>query len=298
MSATTLDSRAGAQADRFDMAAAPLRVGIVTLAVRDAARVAAFYRDILGLEDLGTDGADALLGAGGVPLLRLRGDAGLEIAPRSEAGLFHTAFLLPTRADLGRWLAFAAARGFRLQGASDHKVSEAVYLADPEGNGIEIYADRAPSAWTDATGAIVMSTDPLDVQSLLGSAEGTQWQGAPAGTIVGHVHLQVGATDKADGFYAGLLGFDIAARYPGASFYGSGGYHHQLAGNIWNSRGAGPRKDGRTGLAELEIVLRDAGRIGAIADAVRAAGLELAGEGSEGFVVADPWGTRLRLVAA
>ena len=298
MSATTLDTRAGAQADRFDMAAAPLRVGIVTLAVRDAARVAAFYRDILGLEDLGTDGADALLGAGGVPLLRLRGDAGLEIAPRSEAGLFHTAFLLPTRADLGRWLAFAAARGLRLQGASDHKVSEAIYLADPEGNGIEIYADRAPSAWTDASGAIVMSTDPLDAPSLLAAAEGTQWQGAPAGTIVGHVHLQVGATDKADGFYAGLLGFDIAARYPGASFYGSGGYHHQLAGNIWNSRGAGPRKDGRTGLGELEIVLRDAGRVGAIAEAARAAGLELAGEGSEGFVVADPWGTRLRLTAA
>ena len=298
MSATTLDNRTGAQADRFDMAAAPMRVGVVTLAVRDGARVAAFYRDVLGLEDLGTDGADALLGAGGVPLLRLRGDAGLEIAPRSEAGLFHTAFLLPTRADLGRWLAFAAARGLRLQGASDHKVSEAVYLADPEGNGIEIYADRAPSAWTDASGAIVMSTDPLDAPSLLASAGGTQWQGAPAGTLVGHVHLQVGATDTADAFYAGLLGFDIAARYPGASFYGSGGYHHQLAGNIWNSRGAGPRKAGRTGLAELEIVLREADRIGAIADAARKAGLETVGEGSEGLVIADPWGTRLRLTAA
>jgi len=297
MPATSFDRRAGTPADRFDMAAAPLRVGLVTLAVREGARVAAFYRDVLGLEDLGTDGADALLGAGGVPLLRLRGDAGLEIASRSQAGLFHTAFLLPSRADLGRWLAFAAARGLRLQGASDHKVSEAVYLADPEGNGIEIYADRAPSAWTDASGAIVMSTDPLDASSLLAEAAGTTWHGAPAGTLVGHVHLQVGATDIADAFYSALLGFDIATRYPGASFYGSGGYHHQLAGNIWNSRGAGPRKAGCTGLAELQIVLREADRLGAIADAARKAGLAVADAG-DGLALADPWGTGIRLIAA
>lgn len=297
MPAIPLDSRTAAQGDRFDMAAAPLRVGLVTLAVRDSARVAAFYREVLGLEDLGTDGREVLLGAGGVPLLRLRGDAGLVPASRSEAGLFHTAFLLPSRADLGRWLAFAAARGLRLQGASDHKVSEAVYLADPEGNGIEIYADRAPSVWTDATGAIVMSTDPLDAPSLLAEAAGTMWQGAPAGTLVGHVHLQVGATDIADAFYSALLGFDIATRYPGASFYGSGGYHHQLAGNIWNSRGAGPRKAGCTGLAELQIVLRETDRLGAIADAAGKAGLDVAA-GDDGLALADPWGTRIRLTAA
>lgn len=297
MSANSPDTASILRADRFDMAAAPLRVGMVTLAVRDLARVAGFYRDVLGLEDLASDGAEALLGAGGVPLLRLRGDTGLEIASRSQAGLFHTAFLLPSRADLGRWLAFAAARGLRLQGASDHKVSEAVYLADPEGNGIEIYADRAPSAWTDATGAIVMSTDPLDASSLLAEAAGTTWHGAPAGTLVGHVHLQVGATDIADAFYSALLGFDIATRYPGASFYGSGGYHHQLAGNIWNSRGAGPRKAGCTGLAELQIVLREADRLGAIADAARKAGLAVA-EAGDGLALADPWGTRLRLTAA
>lgn len=297
MPAIPLDSRTAAQGDRFDMAAAPLRVGLVTLAVRDSARVAAFYREVLGLEDLGTDDREALLGAGGVPLLRLRGDAGLVPASRSEAGLFHTAFLLPSRADLGRWLAFAAERGLRLQGASDHKVSEAVYLADPEGNGIEIYADRAPSVWTDATGAIVMTTDPLDASSLLAEAAGTAWHGAPAGTLVGHVHLQVGATDIADAFYSALLGFDIATRYPGASFYGSGGYHHQLAGNIWNSRGAGPREAGCTGLAELQIVLREADRLGAIADAARKAGLAVADAG-DGLALADPWGTRLRLTAA
>lgn len=297
MPAIPLDSRTAAQGDRFDMAAAPLRVGLVTLAVRDSARVAAFYREVLGLEDLGSDGLEVLLGAGGVPLLRLRGDAGLVPAPRSEAGLFHTAFLLPSRADLGRWLAFAAARGLRLQGASDHKVSEAVYLADPEGNGVEIYADRAPSVWTDATGAIVMSTDPLDAPSLLAEAAGTMWHGAPAGTLVGHVHLQVGATDIADAFYSALLGFDIATRYPGASFYGSGGYHHQLAGNIWNSRGAGPRKAGCTGLAELQIVLRETDRLGAIADAAHKAGLDVAA-GGDGLALADPWGTRIRLTAA
>ncbi|WP_306030624.1 VOC family protein [Stappia sp. MMSF_3263] len=291
MTATTL-----APADRFDMAAAPMRIGRVRLAVRDLERVSGFYRDALGLVLAEDRGETHLLGAGGTPFLELHGDPALQATPRGGAGLFHTAFLLPARADLGRWLAFAAQAGLRVQGASDHKVSEAVYLADPEGNGIEIYADRPPAGWTDSNGDIEMSTDPLDVESLLAEAAGTRWAGAPAGTIVGHVHLQVGDTAEAERFYAGLLGFDIAKRYPGASFFGSGGYHHQLAGNIWNSRGAPPRKPGHAGLEMLEIVVGDGERLEALAEKAAAAGLEaVAGEGE--LRLDDPWGTRVLIRA-
>jgi catechol 2,3-dioxygenase len=291
MTATTL-----APADRFDMAAAPMRIGRVRLAVRDLERVSRFYRDTLGLALAEDRGETHLLGAGNTPFLELRGDPALQAAPRGAAGLFHTAFLLPARADLGRWLAFAAQAGLRVQGASDHKVSEAVYLADPEGNGIEIYADRSSAVWTDANGDIQMSTDPLDVESLLAEAAGTRWAGAPAGTIVGHVHLQVGDTAEAERFYAGLLGFDIAKRYPGASFFGSGGYHHQLAGNIWNSRGAPPRKPGHAGLEKLEIVVGDRQRLATLAGKAAAAGLEpVAGEGE--LRLRDPWGTQVVLTA-
>lgn len=291
MTATTL-----APADRFDMAAAPMRIGRVRLAVRDLERVSRFYRDTLGLVLAEDRGKVHLLGAGGTPFLELHGDPALIPRSRSDAGLFHTAFLLPARADLGRWLAFAGRSGIRLQGASDHRVSEAVYLSDPEGNGIEIYADRSPAGWTSAKGEIEMSTDPLDMESLLAEAAGTQWTGAPAGTIVGHVHLQVGDTAEAERFYAGLLGFDIAKRYPGASFFGSGGYHHQLAGNIWNSRGAPPRQAGRTGLESLEIVVVDGEHLEALAQKAVAAGLEaVAGEGE--LRLDDPWGTRVLIRA-
>ena len=142
-----------------------------------------------------------------------------------------------------------------------------------------------------------MTTEPLDVQDLLTAAQASGWTGFPEAGSIGHVHLQVGGTDAADRFYRDVVGFDIAADYPGASFYGSGGYHHQLAGNVWNSRGAGPRKDGCTGLAELQIVLRETDRLGAIADAAGKAGLDVAA-GGDGLALADPWGTRIRLTAA
>lgn len=291
MTATTV-----APADRFDMAAAPLRVGRVRLGVRDLQQVSRFYRDAIGLELVEDRGETHLLGAGGDAFLALHGDPELQPAPRGAAGLFHTAFLLPGRADLGRWLAFASQTGLRLQGASDHKVSEAAYLSDPEGNGIEIYADRSPAGWTDANGEIGMSTDPLDVESLLAEATGSRWTGAPDGTIVGHVHLQVGETAEAERFYADLLGFDISSRYPGASFFGSGGYHHQLAGNIWNSRGAPRRVPGRAGLAQLQLLAGDARHLETVAQRARAAGI--ATERSEGsLLLDDPWGTPVLLSA-
>ena len=177
---------------------------------------------------------------------------------------------MPTRADLAHWVAHVAEARVRLQGASDHIVSEAFYLADPEGNGIEVYADRPVARWRGADGNIAMTTDPLDVQDLLAAAEGPGWAGFPQNGSIGHVHLQVGDTTAADGFYRDVLGFDIAADYPGASFYGSGGYHHQLAGNIWNSRA--PRNGPTTWPGSIvEIIVRDPADIEKIARAKRRA---------------------------
>lgn len=280
--------------DYFDMSAAPMRIGSVRLKVRDLDAVSAFYQSVLRLSRIETGEGRVTLGTGGTPLLELAGDQDLAPLDPRQAGLFHTAFLMPTRADLARWVAHVAEARVPLQGASDHLVSEALYLADPEGNGIEVYADRPVSRWHGAGGEITMSTDPLDLQDLLKSAEGTEWSGFPEGGSVGHVHLQVGDTGQADRFYRDVLGLDIAARYPGASFYGSGGYHHQLAGNVWNSRRAGKRPAGIAGLDAVEIVVRDAADIVAIAARAESAGLH-ATRNVDGLTLHDPWGTAITL---
>lgn len=280
--------------DFFDMNAAPMRIGAVRLKVRDLGAVSAFYQSVLGLRPVASGDDRITLGSGGTPLLELAGDPSLAPLDPRQAGLFHTAFLMPTRADLARWVAHVAEARVPLQGASDHIVSEALYLADPEGNGIEVYADRPVSDWRGESGEIRMSTDPLDLQDLLQSAEGTEWSGFPEAGSVGHVHLQVGDTAEADRFYRDVLGLDIAARYPGASFYGSGGYHHQLAGNVWNSRRASTRPEGMAGLEAVEILVRDAINITAIAARADSTGIASA-RNADGLTLRDPWGTAITL---
>ncbi len=281
-------------ADYFDMTAAPMRILAVRLKVRDLRAVSAFYQSVLGLTPVATGEDRITLGTGGTPLLELVSDPKLAPLDLRQAGLFHTAFLMPTRANLARWVAHVAEARVPLQGASDHIVSEALYLADPEGNGIEVYADRPVSDWHGESGEIRMSTDPLDLQDLLQSAEGTEWSGFPEAGSVGHVHLQVGDTAEADRFYRDVLGLDIAARYPGASFYGSGGYHHQLAGNVWNSHRASRRPEGMAGLEAVEILVRDAMNITAIAARADSAGIAST-RNADGLTVRDPWGTAITL---
>ena len=232
---------------------APMRIGSVALAVRDMDAVSRFYREVVGLEVLESGAELQRLGAGATPLLELRRDAHARREDPRSAGLFHTAFLLPGRADLANWMAHAATSGVRLEGASDHLVSEAFYLSDPEGNGVEIYADRPSETWARRDGLIEMATAPLDMASLSAAATGA-WSGAPEGSIVGHVHLRVGALAEAESFYGETLGLDVACRYPGATFFGSGGYHHHVATNIWRSRGAPVRPEGTTGLAEVRLI--------------------------------------------
>lgn len=233
-------------------AAAPYEIGTVHLTVQDLPRVADFYARALGMHKLGGDGTETRLGAGDRPLLTLTGDRHARKSSPREAGLFHTAFLLPARADLGAWVHHASESRLPVQGASDHHVSEAIYLADPEGNGIEIYTDRPRATWTNPDGSIRMGTDPLDIPDLAAAAR-APWTGAPAGTVVGHIHLQVGNVAEAEAFYGGELGFATMAHYPGAAFLASGGYHHHIGANVWNSRGAGRRSPG-TGLSGFTIL--------------------------------------------
>jgi len=261
-------------------ASAPLEIGRVALVVNDIGRVGSFYKQALGLTELSNDGETLRLGAGDKPLLELRADKTARRRSPKEAGLFHAAFLLPSRADLGAWLLHASDSRLPLEGASDHLVSEAIYLSDPEGNGIEVYIDRPRAAWKTQDGQIQMATHGLDLNNLAASAKAAFAQ-APKGTVIGHVHLQTGSVPEAEAFYSGALGFDITTHYPGAAFYGAGGYHHHIATNTWNSRGAGPRNFPSTGLADLEI-LAEAAPLSALRAKLPAA-------------LTDPWGTPITL---
>lgn len=283
---TNIDS-AGTQADA---SAAGLAIQRVVLTVNDLDRVRIFYEQVMGLHLLRSDGESAELGTDAHVLLELLRDASARQWSPHEAGLFHTAFLLPTRPDLARWAQQAINRRTPLTGASDHDVSEAIYLSDPEGNGIEIYADRPASSWTWNDRLVEMGTKRLDINDLLASTGGEQWTGFPPHSTVGHVHLQVGALPPAEIFYAGVLGLDITCRYPGAIFYATGGYHHRIATNMWNSRGAGERSGPSTGLAEVQIRI-DAAAAGAIRERAGSA----PGDAAH-FALDDPWKTRIVLI--
>ena len=229
-----------------------LEISAVDLAVRDLDRVARFYQDAIGLAVIDASPDRVRLGVAGAPFLTLLSRPGFRPVDPASAGLFHTAFLLPTRADLGRWLRHAAATGIPLSGAADHAVSEAVYLADPEGNGIEIYADRPRDTWPWEGDQIVMTNDRLDPAALR-ALDFSPWTGAPAGTRIGHVHLQVGDPAAAAAFYTGALGLRVTRQWPGVLFLADGDYHHHVAINDWNSRGAGPRDPERAGLAAVTL---------------------------------------------
>ncbi|HEY9454247.1 MAG TPA: VOC family protein, partial [Bradyrhizobium sp.] len=235
----------------------PMRVGMVNLRVRDLDKVADYYRDAIGLTVMTRTATGARLGAGGVPLLDLERREGAAREARNAAGLYHTAFLMPTRKDLARWLVHAATNKIPLSGFADHLVSESVYLDDPEGNGIEVYADRAPELWKWDSGTVTMATDPLDIDGLLAltGTRTTSYAKAPDGLRIGHMHLRVGDLEQADRFYGGAIGFDPTRKRTGAAFLSSGRYHHHLGLNVWQSQGAGPRDDAATGLAwfSLEI---------------------------------------------
>lgn len=265
---------------------APIDIAGVTLAVRDIDAVEAFYREVVGLDLIAGSGDTRRFGAGGIAFLALQHRPELRPRDPAAAGLYHTAFLLPARADLGRWLRHAADRRVGLDGAADHLVSEAVYLHDPEGNGVEIYSDRPRASWTWQGNQVVMANDRLDMIGLRALAIET-WRGAPAGTRIGHVHLQVGEIGAAERFYAGALGFAVTRRFPTALFMSTGSYHHHLAANTWDSAGAGPRDPDRAGLASVTLAVAEPSLLDGIAERLGGADLQRG--------VRDPWGTLIRL---
>jgi catechol 2,3-dioxygenase len=275
----------------------PVHVADVHLVVRDLARVSDFYQKVMGLDVLEKNPSGQVLGVGGKPLLTLSTRTDAETAPPTAAGLFHTAFLVPNREELALWLAHAAHNNVQLQGASDHLVSEALYLADPEGNGIEIYRDRKQEEWNyQPDGTVDMATLRLDLQELYNSAPKATFAKMANGTAIGHVHLQVGDVPEAEAFYRDVMGLGLMARYPGASFFGSGKYHHHIAANVWNSRGASTRKANMTGLSGYTLKVNDEAEKQRILAALEK--LEIATEReADGIAIRDPWGIGIKLSA-
>jgi catechol 2,3-dioxygenase len=271
-------------------------VGKVRLRVADIDDLTTFYERVLGLRAVERDGGVARLGPdGGEPLIELVAAPGAPPAPGFSTGLFHLAVLVPDRPELARALRRVAGAGWRLTGASDHLVSEALYLQDPEGNGIEIYRDRPRDQWNSDNGELRMATLPLDLDAVLSEAD-EPGNGMPAGTTMGHVHLQVADIPAAEGFYNGALGLDVMVRsYPGALFLSAGGYHHHLGLNTWQSQGAPPPPEGALGLDRYELVLPSEAERDAAADRLADRGDPVRVE--EGVLVADPSGNRLLLTA-
>ena len=274
-------------------------MGAVRLTAADRDRLRDFYRDAIGLSELESDGELVRLGANGKSIVELVGDPDAPPRPRGTSGLFHLAILVPSRADLARALQRVAEAGWRLSGASDHLVSEALYLSDPEGNGIELYRDRPREEWPVRDGQLQMDTLPLDLDGVLGELRREDANAPmPEGTRMGHVHLNVGDLAAAEAFYSGALGFDVTVRgYPGALFVSAGGYHHHLGLNTWAGEGAPPPPAGSRGIREFEIVLPSGESVAAEEDRLRQAGFEPAHE-EGGVLVTDPAGNRLVLRAA
>ena len=278
---------------------ADLRLGRVRLQVSDLERSVAYYERVIGLRAIERAALSAILGTHGddTPLVELRERAGATPVPRrGRLGLFHFAILLPDRAALGRFVAHLASID-EYAGMADHLVSEALYLSDPDGLGIEVYADRPRSSWRMQGRSIAMATLPLDVQEVMRAGGGQPWTGAPEGTRMGHVHLHVSDLEKAASFYHVGLGFDkVVVEFPGALFMSAGGYHHHLGTNTW-AAGAPPATDGDARLLEWTVQLPSAQDVTAAAHSIAAKGFEIRNEGNDA-VTTDPWGTGVRLVTA
>ncbi len=267
------------------------------LVVRDLPMVSSWYQTIMGLTPIEKTASGETLGVAGRPLLTLTTEGNAATAPRNAPGLFHTAFLVPDRTELGRWLAHIAHNNVPLQGASDHLVSEAIYLGDPEGNGIEVYRDRPRAEWNYIEdGMVKMATLPLDLQALYDEAPKDKWDGMAGGTAIGHIHLQVSDIPQANAFFRDVLGLDLMATYPGASFFASGKYHHHVGANIWNSRGAPKRQANMTGLADYTVHFNDPAKLqNAI---VKLDELEIpVTRNGDTVSLIDPWGIGLKLAA-
>ncbi len=275
---------------------ATLRLGPVRLTVSDLDRSVAWYQRALGLRIQRLDPPTAELGDGEATVLILDEDATAQPA-RRHAGLYHYALLYPSREELARAAVRLAATRTPIQGASDHGTHEAIYLADPDGLGIELAADRPREVWPTPEEEFGRGGPlPLDLESLLATTAGEE----PAAQVepglrVGHIHLHVGSVQRGLAFYRDLIGFDVWALMPSAAFVSAGGYHHHLGFNTWLGEGVPPTPRGTVGLRDWTIELDDAEEVAAVRARLATAGVTI-GQEDGGFVTADPWDIRLRVV--
>ncbi len=265
------------------------RIGAVALTVRDLLKMRNFYAGVLGLQVLDGQG-EVIFAAGGAPLFRLQESPEAQYFP-TRPGLYHTAVLLPSRVALARLLYQLAERGCRLQGASDHGVSEALYLADPEGNGIELYSDRPQGEWPrDERGELEMVTGPLNLDQLIFELKGRlePWTGIAPEARVGHVHLQVNDLAKAEQFYTQVIGLELQQRYGSqAAFLSAGGYHHHVGINTWQSLDSPVRPQSAAGLRYFELLIPGSDALAGVLARARQAGIPSEGYG-EGWLLRDP----------
>jgi catechol 2,3-dioxygenase len=276
---------------------ATLRLGPVHLTVTDLDRSLRFYEDSIGLRTHRRDGGEAALGAGGDDLLVLVEQPGARPAGR-HGGLYHFALLHPSRLELARATKRLAATGTPISGASDHNISEAIYLPDPDGNGIELAADRPRERWGDLSDPTAIGGPaPLDLEDLLAhvAEEHPRAEASPE-LSVGHLHLHVGDVERALEFWRDAVGFEVMTRFPSAAFIAAGGYHHHLGLNTWRGEGVPPQPHGVVGLRHWTIVLSDAAEVAAVRERVEATGAEVE-ELSGGFLSRDPWRNAVEIVA-
>jgi catechol 2,3-dioxygenase len=274
-----------------------LRLGAVHLTVTDLDRSVAFYENAIGLRLQRREGGVAAMGVGEEELLVLYEEPGARRTGR-HAGLYHYALLFTSRKELAHAALCLAAMQTPIQGASDHGTHEAIYLPDPDGNGIELAADRPREAWPrplDYAGG----PHPLDIDSLLAAVAGEEPRGeAGPGLVIGHVHLHVGDLERGLGFYRDVLGFELMTFMPGAAaFVSAGGYHHHLGFNVWRGAGVPPVPEGRVGLRHWTVVLGDPEEVAAVRERVLAASI-VTEEREGGFLVRDPWGIAVLFVTA
>jgi catechol 2,3-dioxygenase len=272
-------------------------VNQVNLSVGDLQRSLKFYQDIIGFQILSQTPSRAELTANGkTALLSIeQPDMVMPKLPRTT-GLYHYALLLPNRSELGKVLTHLLQVGYPLQGGSDHLVSEALYLADPDGNGIEIYVDRPASTWEWNNGEVLMTTEPMDAEGILAEGKGDSWTQLPPDTLMGHIHLHVAEFEKIKEFYCDGLGFEIVCRYGSqALFISTGGYHHHIGLNTWNGVGAPKPPVNSVGLIQYSIVFPSEEERSNARERLVQLGYQV--ESVEGdFKAEDPSGNSVRLV--
>lgn len=267
--------------------------GEVYLYVTDLKKSKMFYTNTIGFKVLEEDKNRVVFTADGkVPLLIIEQPEKVLPKESRKTGLYHFALLFPERTDLGKVIKHFSEHKVAV-GAADHLVSEALYLADPDGNGIEIYIDRKPELWTWENEKVLMATDPLDAESIVAESEGVEWGGLPAGTIMGHIHLHVADLYESETFY-NALGFEVVSNYPNALFMANGRYHHHLGLNTWHGGGANRPSENSAGLHAFTIVYPSVSELEKVKRRVKSLGTTVEADG-EVFVITDPSGNRINL---